>query len=86
MALRASALVQDTDRSGENNTLLKCYVRVVVFGSDIGDLSYPEQTIVIDEVRPALLNYDGDITAGVEAWLEEHEVPYTTIVDTIRIL
>ena len=87
MALRAWGLIQDSEVSAGDNTKLKLYVRVCVFGSDIGDLNEAQNTVAFDGITTGV-GLPQAIRDAMATWLGDHSVPYNPGIpdlDTVAI-
>jgi len=86
MALKAFAVVQDTERNGSDNTKVDINIRVNVLGSDIGNLEGPTYNFYAYGFTVGdLAGLKAAIKAAVKADMEGHGITFTPIVDTVDL-
>jgi len=86
MAVKAFALVQDSERNGSDNTKVDLNVRIVVFGSDLGDLEGPTYNINVAGLTPGdLAGIKANVKAAVKSDMEGHGITFTPVVDTVDL-
>ena len=72
--------------AGSNNTLVSCYVKYVVLGDDLGDLSSGENTILVGNLDPtAMATLRSNVEAAVKSDMEIHEIEFD-LLDTVVLL
>ena len=86
MAVKAFALIQDSSQNASDNTKVDLNVRVVVLGSDIGDLEATDYNFNIAGLTAGdLAGMKAAIKAAVKSSMEGHGITFTPVVDTVDL-
>jgi len=86
MAVKAFALVQDSSQNGSDNTKVDLNVRVVILGSDTGDVGATDYNFNVAGLAAGdLAGMKSAIKAAVKSSMEGHGITFTPVVDTVDL-